>query len=142
MEVNRRLSLGGRPKEEGGHKPINLSVNAETYKALEKIRYKGEYRSKFIEDAVRPLVNQLDPGESCEVLGEIDEILKSRIHSAVSKRNFEMATTLATIGNSLEPFRDLCRGLGESDVIKFKKCRLEFGESSEDAKHHSIESSE
>jgi hypothetical protein len=122
------LSLGGRPVEEGGHKHINLSVNAETYEGLRKIRGKGAYMSKFIENALYPLVHQLDLGDSCKVLSRIDETLKSEIISAVSKENFEMASALATIGNSLEPFRDLCREGNESGVTEFEKCRLGIGE--------------
>ena len=103
------LSLGGRPREEGGHKAFNISINAETHKGLKKIHDKGGNRSKLVEEAIRPLIRQLDPGESCEVVGEIDRILHSEIVKAVSNYDFEKVAALATIGNRLSPFRSLCR---------------------------------
>jgi len=103
------LSLGGRPREEGGHKAFNISINAETHKGLEKIHDKGGNRSKLVEEAMRPLIHQLDPGESCEVMDRIDRVLNTEIVKAVSNYDFEKAATLATIGNSLSPFRSLCR---------------------------------
>jgi hypothetical protein len=103
------LSLGGRPKEEDGHKPINLSLNAETHKVLMKIHNKSGNRSKFVEKVVRPHIRQLDPGESCKLLGEFDQRLKDEIVTALSKHNFEKAATLATIGDVLTPFMSLCR---------------------------------
>jgi hypothetical protein len=103
------LGLGGRPKEEEGHKPINLSVNAETYEGLMKIHDEGGNSSKFVEKAVRPHIHQLDPGESCKILGEFDQRLRDEIVSALSKHNFEKAATLATIGDVLTPFMSLCR---------------------------------
>jgi hypothetical protein len=103
------LGLGGRPKEEEGHKRINLSINAETHKGLMKIHDKGGNRSKFVENVVRPHIQQLDPGESCKILGEIDNRLRDEIVSAVSDHDFEKATTLATIGDVLTPFMSLCR---------------------------------
>ncbi|MGD0028422.1 MAG: hypothetical protein ABSC91_05730 [Candidatus Bathyarchaeia archaeon] len=39
----------------------------------------------------------------------VDRVLDCGIASALSKRNYEKATTLATVANSLAPFRDLCR---------------------------------
>ena len=103
------MGLGGRPKEEEGHKRINLSINAETHKVLMKIHNKSGNRSKFVEDVVRPHIRQLDPGESCKILGEFDQRLKDEIVTALSKHNFEKAATLATIGDVLTPFMSLCR---------------------------------
>jgi hypothetical protein len=103
------LSLGGRPEEEDGHKPINLSLNAETHKVLMKIHNKSGNRSKFVEKVVRPHIQQLDPGESCKILGEFDQRLRNEIVTALSKHNFEKAATLATIGDVLTPFMSLCR---------------------------------
>jgi hypothetical protein len=103
------LSLGGRPKEEDGHKPINLSFNAETHKVLMKIHNKSGNRSKFVEKVVHPHIRQLDPGESCKILGEFDQRLRDEIVTALSKHNFEKAATLATIGDVLTPFMSLCR---------------------------------
>ena len=103
------MSLGGRPKEEGGHKRINVTLNNETHKGLTKIQKKGQTRSKFIENALGPLIRQYDPGDSCEALREIDCLLRCRISSAASQQDFEKAAGLAAIGNALDPFRSLCR---------------------------------
>jgi len=134
------LSLGGRPKEEDGHKPINVSVDVKTYEGLEKIRDMTGNRSKFIENALRPLIHQLDPGESCEVLDLIDTTLNCRITSALSKQDFEMAATLATMGNSLAPFRVLCRGSGSGYAIESRERPLESGKPYEDTVCHIVES--
>ena len=48
-------------------------------------------------------------GESCKILGEFDNRLRDEIVSAVFDQDFEKAATLATIGDSLTPFRSLCR---------------------------------
>ena len=65
--------------------------------------------SKFVENVVRPHIHQLDPGESCKILGEFDQKLRNEIVTALSKHNFEKAATLATIGDVLTPFMCLCR---------------------------------
>ena len=114
------MGLGGRPEEEDGHKRINLSLNAETHKVLMKIHDKGGNRSKFVENAVHPHINQLDPGESCKILGEFDHRLRDEIVSAVFDQDFEKAATLATIGDTLTPFRSLCR-ISTSDASENKE---------------------
>lgn len=104
------MSLGGRPKEEGGHKRMNVTLNNETREGLRKIKEKkGQARSKFIENALGPLIREFDPGDSCEALGEIDCLLQCRVSSAASKQDFEKAAALTAIGNALDPFRSLCR---------------------------------
>ena len=107
MEVKDKMSLGGRPKEEDGHKPTNVSLNVKTLKGLKKIS-EGT-RSRFIEKVLDPHLRQLDPGESCQVLDQIDKTLRSEIITALSRRDFEKAATLSTMGNSLSEFRVLCR---------------------------------
>jgi hypothetical protein len=72
-----------------------LGYSIQMYVGLEKIREKGEYRSKFIENAVHRFVRQVDPGDSCEALCRIDETLKLEIVSTVSKEDFEIVSTLA-----------------------------------------------
>jgi PhoPQ-activated pathogenicity-related protein len=103
------LGLGGRPKEEGGHKSFNVSLDDETRQGLEKLHNKNENRSQFIEKALRPLLNQFDPGPSCEVLNRLDEILNNEISSAISQKDFEKVNALAALANSFEPFRSACR---------------------------------
>jgi hypothetical protein len=102
-----KMALGGRPKEEEGHSTKRFTLNQEACKGLDKI-VKGE-RSKFIEKAVCPVLRQLDPGESCETLGLVDRVLDCEIESASSKGNYEKAAALATLANSLAPYRNLCR---------------------------------
>lgn len=117
-----KLSLGGRPREEGGHKGIHVSLDAEIYKGLEKIHDEGGNRSKLIENAVRPHIHQLDPGESCKVLALMDKTLNCEIVSALSKQDFEKATTLAAIGDSLTPFRCLCQISGDNNSCGSNGC--------------------
>jgi hypothetical protein len=85
-----------------------------------RIRDKGGNRSKFVENVVRPHVQQLDPGESCKILGESDNRLRDEIVSAVSDHDFEKAAALATIGDVLTPFRSLCR-IPTSDARETKE---------------------
>lgn len=103
------MSLGGRPKKEGGHKRFHVSFNKETREGLAKIRKEGKPISQFIENAVGPLIRQYDPGDSCEALNEIDCLLECKISSAVSRHDFEKVSALTAIGNALDPFRRLCR---------------------------------
>jgi hypothetical protein len=56
-----------------------------------------------------PLVQQLDPGPSCEVLERIDRIIDSEIDAAKSKRDYEKISAITHLANSLEPHRRLCR---------------------------------
>jgi hypothetical protein len=107
------LSLGGRPKEEEGHRAKKVSLNLETCKGLEKIN-SGE-RSSFIEKALCPVLRQYDPGESCGALGQIDKILQLEIESALSKGDFEKVAALAAIGNTIAPFTALCRTTSADD---------------------------
>jgi len=116
------MSLGGRPKEEEGHTPKRVSLDQEACKGLEKISI-GE-RSKFIEKALRPLLKQLDPGESCKFLGLLDRVLDCGISSALSKQDYEKATTLATVADSLAPFRNLCRVSDENNSVQSGKREL------------------
>jgi len=129
------LASGGRPREEGGHKRLDISIDEQIYKALEKIHDKGENRSKFIENALRPLIRQLDPGESCEVLRKIDENLSMAMVSALQRKDFEKVVTLATIGNALAPFKDLCE---PDSTANSRELVLEHGKSSQDNAYRSI----
>jgi hypothetical protein len=119
------MSLGGRPKEEEGHKSKRFSLDLKTCKGLEKIS-SGE-RSKLIEKALGPVLRQYDPGESCEALGLIDRTLDCEIDSALSKQDYEKATALATLANSLTPFRNLCNlpdeGNSDRNKRKLVSCR-------------------
>ncbi|MGD0072417.1 MAG: hypothetical protein ABSB71_12765 [Candidatus Bathyarchaeia archaeon] len=99
---------------------MNVSLNAETLKGLKKIQESGQARSKVIENALGPLIRELDPRESCEAVSKIDCLLQCEISSAVSKRDFEKVTSLTAIGNALGPSRSLCRPVKGNSADKAK----------------------
>jgi hypothetical protein len=98
------MALGGRPKEEDGHKPLKISVDNFTYNALEKI----ENKSKFIEQCMRPILEQFDLGEATEILKMVDEMISREIIEATKERKYDKAVALATLGNCFRDFRKLC----------------------------------
>jgi hypothetical protein len=108
------MALGGRPKEEEGHKRKKFSLNKKTCKGLEKIAA-GE-RSKLIEKALCPVLRQYDPGESCETLGLVDKILTCEIETTVPTQEYEKVAGLTALANALAPFRDLCNVPSEGDT--------------------------
>jgi hypothetical protein len=72
------LTIGGRPKEEGGHKAWNLTLNKETSDILEKIGKHSLNRSEFVEEAVfflrvekRKALKRLDRNKDHSLVGEI-----------------------------------------------------------------------
>lgn len=97
----------GRPKEEGGHKRINISINDFTDKALDKIR-KGGNVSRFIEKQLRPVLENLDPGEASIHVWRIEAYLGRQIIKAVKKDKPELAQTLGSLATAIKDFRDLC----------------------------------
>lgn len=103
------MALGGRPDEEGGHKPLKISINKFVSEALEKI----DNKSQFIEQAVEPILKQLDLGESCSFIHQIDVQLQQEITDATKNKNFEKIMALSHIARSLKPYRQLCATIGE-----------------------------
>jgi len=98
------MSLGGRPKEEGGHKPLKISVDDFVYNALNKVRNK----SKFIEKSIRPILKQFDPGEACKTLTKIDKMISQEIIKATEERNYDQVAALVALYNSFGDYRELC----------------------------------
>lgn len=94
----------GRPKEEGGHQRIAISVNNFTYSALEKV----ENKSKFIEQSIRPILKQFDPGEACEILRKIEKMISEEMTQAIEERNYDKVAALATLSNSFKEYMNLC----------------------------------
>jgi hypothetical protein len=94
----------GRPKEEGGHRSRNISIDKFIDNALTKV----PNRSRFIEKAVRPLLENLDPGEVSPILWEIDVYLRDKMSKAMQERKFEQVQALGWIANQLEDARRLC----------------------------------
>lgn len=46
------MTLGGRPQEEGGHKPVKVSLNERARSILGQVRESDGNISKFIEEAL------------------------------------------------------------------------------------------
>lgn len=99
------MTLGGRPKERGGHKSLNISIDKEISQALRKVGNK----SVFIENTIRPVLRQMDPGPACKVLRSIDRYLIGETVKAVRQKDFEKATALIHMAESLKEYRHLCR---------------------------------
>ncbi len=108
------MALGGRPKEEGGHKPFKLSFDKFTSQALEKIREGNGNISGFVESELSPVLKQLDPGESSIHIWRIEQYLAGRIIDAASNGEFETVKALGSIGNALKDYRKLA-GIPPSD---------------------------
>lgn len=104
------MALGGRPKEEGGHKPLKISVDDFVYNALNKV----ENKSRFIEETLRPILKQFDPGDVCQVVSQIYEKIAQEIIHATKKGKYDKVAALAAFANSLEDYRKLCSQFSET----------------------------
>ena len=112
------MSLGGRPKEEGGHTRVRISLNKLVKEALEKLP-KGS-RSRFIEEVLTPVVEQWDPagspGPACEVLTWIDNVIHDKIHQEIVlaskvgdyKRAGALSDYARALAEASKPYRVLC----------------------------------
>jgi len=104
------MALGGRPREEGGHKPLKISVDDFVYSALDKV----ENKSRFIEETLRPILKQFDPGDVCQVVSEIYEKIAQEIIQATHEGKYDKVAALAAFANSLEDYRKLCSPFTET----------------------------
>lgn len=70
-------SLGGRPKEEDGHRPYKLTINKATSKRFEEIRENGVI-SKAVEEAIASVPSQktLEWQREYEILYVIKPIMR------------------------------------------------------------------
>ena len=97
----------GRPAEEGGHKPLKFSLNAETRAALAKVK-KRQPVSKFIEEVVQPLARQFDPGPSSPLALEIIGKIRSERDMAFKSEDMEEVVALdyllLRVKPALDPF--------------------------------------
>lgn len=109
------MSLGGRPKEEGGHRAIRISINEFIAKGLEKVE-KGE-KSKFIENVLKDTIEGMDPPDAAvRAEPKSDDYLKvvqvkvaQELSEAIVTRNFrEMRNTFRGIRREL-PVRKTIR---------------------------------
>lgn len=98
------MALGGRPPEEGGHKPLKISVNKFVSEALEKVPNK----SKFLEEVARPVLEKMDPGEASVFLWKIDILISQGIVKATQEKDFKQIQTLGWLASCLEDARSLC----------------------------------
>ncbi len=111
MKLGREnITLGGRPKEQGGHKTLNISVDKFVAEALAKV----DNKSQFIEKVARPVLEQLDPGEASVFLWQIDVYISQQIITATQNQNFNQAQALSWLASQLEDARKLC-GIPPSD---------------------------
>ncbi|MGB9778670.1 MAG: hypothetical protein ACPLW8_04620 [Candidatus Bathyarchaeales archaeon] len=107
------MALGGRPKEEGGHKPLKISVDDFVYNALNKV----ENKSKFIEETLRPILKQFDPGDMCQFVSEIYQKIAQEILQATREERYDKVAALATLALSLEDYRKLCTPNSETYAV-------------------------
>lgn len=94
----------GKPKEEGGHKRINISVNEFIVEGLKKVGNK----SQFLEKVARPMIEKLDPGEASVYLWRTDILISQGIISATEKGDFKQVQALGWMAGQLEDARKLC----------------------------------
>lgn len=113
------MALGGRPKEEGGHTPLKITVNEFVARALEKV----DNKSQFLESVARPVLEKLDPGEASSFLWNVDAYLKQGIAKATQEGNFTLVQTLSWLAGQLEEARQLC-GPPPSD-FRFSDVKLD-----------------
>lgn len=104
------MALGGRPKEEGGHKPFKISVDDFVYNALNKV----ENKSRFIEETLRPILKQFDPGEMCQLVSEIYKKIAQEIFQATQEGKYGKVAAIAALAVSLEDYRKLCAPCSET----------------------------
>jgi hypothetical protein len=98
------MSYGGRPKIGSGHKSLNLSIDSDILKKLKKVPNKSE----FIEKAIAPLVNQLDPGPSCAFLYAVDDIARQELVKATFQKEYAKISTIGSMMDSWRDYRQLC----------------------------------
>lgn len=98
------MAIGGRPKEEGGHRPLKISIDKFVSEGLEKVGNK----SQFLEKLARPVLEKLDPGEASFFLWRIDVYISQGIIQATKKGDFKQVNALSWLANSLEDARKLC----------------------------------
>lgn len=105
----------GRPAEEGGHKPLKFSLNAETRAALDKVK-KKQPASRFIEEVIQPLARQFDPGPSSPLALEIIEKIRSERDGAFKREDIEEVVALDYLLLRVKPALDPFIAMSEPEV--------------------------
>lgn len=106
----------GRPREEDGHKRINISIDKFTAGALDKIRKGDGNVSRFIEKQLRPVLENLDPGEASIHVWRIEAYLSQQIIKATEQNKPDTVIALASIATAIKDFRNLC-GIPPGDLL-------------------------
>jgi hypothetical protein len=99
------MSYGGRPKIGRGHEAFNVSMESDVLERLEK---KVRNKSEFIEKAITPLLNQLDPGPSCAFLSTVDNIARQELVKATFQKDYAKISTIGSMMDSWRDYRQLC----------------------------------
>lgn len=102
------MTLGGRPKEEGGHKDWHLTFNKITSNALEKIRKKKGKASEVLEKAFEPIAEKYDPGELSIHIWRYEVYLSQEIIQAAQEGKTESVQALAALANAVKDYRSMC----------------------------------
>jgi hypothetical protein len=125
-------ALGGRPKEEGGHKRIDISLDKETRRKLEKFKKQGGNVSQFIEREIKPVLERLDPAEQSVHVYRIEVYLSHEIINAVNKGDFEAVKILGGLAKAIDDYRKLAHipplTLKVEDVFGRQKRKFGFWE--------------
>jgi hypothetical protein len=98
------MGLGGRPKEEGGHKPLKISVGKFVSEALEKVGNK----SQFLEKIAKPILEQLDPGPLCPFIQSINQQITVKTEEALKNKDYGKIQALANFAGYMQDYTDLC----------------------------------
>lgn len=102
------MTIGGRPKIEGGHTPTRLTLNAEVHECLRKISDQGGNRSRFVEMYMEAPCRQLDPGPACKRVSMIQQLLDDGLHSALQDGDYAGMQVLSKIREAIQPAVAVC----------------------------------
>lgn len=116
----------GRPKEGGGHKPLKISLDAEIRNALDKVRKRTPV-SQFIEDVIRPLARQFDPGPSSPIAKDILHKINSEREEAFKRADYEKTVALDFLLLRIKPVLDPFISMSEPGAGELQSERGEGG---------------
>jgi len=85
MKLRAQMALGGRPKEEGGHRPLKISLEQFISEALKKVGNK----SKFIETVLRPILKAFEELSDMYHIGWEPMMIAQKIQQATEEGNLK-----------------------------------------------------
>jgi len=97
------MTIGGRPKEEGGHTATKLSLNHNVRRCLVKIMENGGNASQFAERYLEGPCKHLDPGQACAALSKIKQILDDELASAYRDGDYSKMQVFAEMRGRIQP---------------------------------------